>query len=86
MSDTFAWIGDGLGSDQIGRSVEIEGKKGVVVEGTGLTITVRWNELSPVRRQRWEAIRSWLVWSVFRPRRFPFRLFGRKTCERGVID
>ena len=45
MNDTFAWIGEGLGSEQIGRSVDIQGKKGVVVEGTGLTITVRWNEL-----------------------------------------
>ena len=43
----FNWIGDGfqLGSDQVGRRVELEGKHGTVVAGTAWTITVKFDSL-----------------------------------------
>ena len=38
------WPGPGPGWDQIGRTVETEGRKGKVVGGSGLTILVEWGK------------------------------------------
>ena len=40
------WTGDGFstGRKQIGRRVNIDGRKGVVVDGSDLTITIRWDD------------------------------------------
>lgn len=42
--EEFAWTGDGFssGENQIGKSVEIEGRRGVVVSGSDMFITVEW--------------------------------------------
>jgi hypothetical protein len=45
MASEMLWLGDGFnsGRTQIGQPVVLNGKTGVVVEGSDLTITVCWN-------------------------------------------
>lgn len=42
--EIFLYCGEGTGDQQVGRVVNIGGRQGRVVEGTGLTITVEWEE------------------------------------------
>jgi len=40
--ERFLWIGDGMdsGSDQVGRPVDLDGRKGKVIAGTVLTVDI----------------------------------------------
>jgi len=42
-TETRFYSGGGEGVDQIGRRVEGGRKRGTVVEGTGLTVGIRWD-------------------------------------------
>lgn len=42
--EVLLYNGDGPGSEMVGRPVNMDGRTGVVVEGTVLTITVEWDD------------------------------------------
>lgn len=48
--EILIWTSEGAGYDQVGREVEFDGKKGVVISGTFLTITVIWEKKSWLRK------------------------------------
>jgi hypothetical protein len=50
MTQEFAWIGDGLGREQIGRAVNIDGQTGVVINGSDLFIEVRFDRCNWLRK------------------------------------
>ena len=42
--ERLLWIGPGAGWDQTGRRIEVDGWRGSVVGGSGLTILVHWED------------------------------------------
>ncbi len=54
------WAGDGfsLGSEQVGKKVDIKGKTGVITEATDLTVIIRWDRW-------WWRLKDWIdyIWA-----------------------
>lgn len=51
-TEDMLWIGDGFssGKDQIGRKINLNGKTGVVVSGTDMFISVKWDNINIFER------------------------------------
>jgi hypothetical protein len=50
--EELVWLKSSSGADQVGREVNLDGRRGVVVEGSALYITVEFDEPVVVAVQR----------------------------------
>ena len=56
MTEKFLWVAEGHGSDQIGRKVNLEGRTGVVIDGTVLTVTVQFDKRPNIIKRLWNKL------------------------------